>query len=64
MKNINMTKKDRKSISFTEWLILLALLLLQDSPYARAFTHWVVTEEGKIEAQVSYENYIELLYHQ
>ena len=47
-----MTKKVSKSISSTKWIVLLILFALQDLPHISGFTHWVVTEEGKIEAQV------------
>ena len=48
-----MAKKVSKYISSTKWIFLLILFALQDLPHICGFTHWVVTEEGKIEAQVS-----------
>ena len=48
-----MAKKVSNYISSTKWIFLLILFAFQDLPHISGFTHWVVTEEGKIEAQVS-----------
>ena len=49
-----MARKRMKSTSSSpsKWMIFLVILGLQDLPNIYGFTHWVVTEEGKIEAQV------------
>ena len=40
------------SVLFSKILVFIFLLFLKETPYINAFTHWVVTEEGKIQAQV------------
>ena len=42
------------SVLFSKMLVFIFLLALKEMPYINAFTHWVVTEEGKIQAQVRY----------
>ena len=51
-----MAEKVSKSISSKKWIFLLIIFALQNLPHICGFTHWVVTEEGKIEAQVSLKN--------
>ena len=46
------------SILLSKVIILTLLVILKRTPYIDAFTHWVVTEEGKIQAQVKNTMYI------
>ena len=41
------------SLLFSKVTIFMFLVLLKRTPYINAFTHWVVTEEGKIQSQVN-----------
>ena len=54
MKRKMATTKILGSVLFSKILVFIFLLVLKETPYIDAFTHWVVTEEGKIQAQVKY----------
>ena len=47
-----MATKILGSVLLSNVFIFTLLVVLKRTPYINAFTHWVVTEEGKIQAQV------------
>ena len=53
-----MEEKNLNSILSFKVFIFIVLLVCHSFPIINAFTHWVVTEEGKIEAQVSFYSFI------
>ena len=59
-----MATKMLGSVLLSNVFIFTLLVVLKRTPYINAFTHWVVTEEGKIQAQVNvyYIQQIKLVY--
>ena len=53
----------KRSVPYYSVILILSIHLLINSHHSSASSHWVVTEEGKIQAQVSFFNRFTLISH-